>query len=89
MDNIIQPSCNFDFSPLKLLLPSPIQNYYFSLSPSIPIPYYNFYKYNNSSKNYNEINYISGTPVNCNAFDNWKCVSGDEIIKYKIRIDGE
>ena len=65
-----------------------MQNYYFSTSQSIPIPYYNFYNYNHSSKNYNEIISGSGSSVNCHAFDNWKCVSGDEIIKYKIRYDG-
>jgi len=30
MDNIIQPTDNFDFSELKLLLPSPMQQYFFS-----------------------------------------------------------
>jgi hypothetical protein len=30
MENIIEPTSSFDFSHLKLLLPSPIQNYFFS-----------------------------------------------------------
>jgi hypothetical protein len=54
--------------------------------PIISTNYYEFYNYNGNS--YTKINNTTTNKPDCNHFNNWKCVSGNEIIKYKIRYDG-
>jgi hypothetical protein len=68
--------------------PPPHQSYIYNPSRPIPIPYYNFYTYNGTG--YDQIPQTDNQiKLDCEEFKEWKCVDGDEITKYKIRINGK
>jgi len=68
--------------------PPPHQSYIYNPSPSIRIPYYNFYTYNGTG--YDQIPQTDDKKkLDCEKFKEWKCVEGDEITKYLIRINGK